>query len=401
MPSRPHLFTFFFVLAFILCAGCTDAPKPHRVPVLNAADLKNTTVAPVLEQEALPGHSTLYCATFQMAWDRLRDDVIKEPVEMTRPPEWLDAINLARISKNDLTPGCYVSMAGYGKDGILPRLNETLKKRFGADAPVVRAMLRPNDILAYAFLLKKLPFKTKFEPFKDPFTFHTSSGDAEVSSFGYKPGPGHKPKLRDMLEQVTIMHYGSNSDFILKLTPEDDNDELILARFPDPTSKVDVKDGALIEPVDDANDQDHHKKTSPRATLATWLELARSRIRESRLKPSERRMNEDERLQVPNFAFDITHDYDDLIGRTVTNRILGPVRYVFTLARQRIRFELNETGAKLKSDSIITLKGAIRKEPRAFIFEGPFLLYLKQKNTETPYLVVWVDSTDLLVKTTK
>ena len=68
-----------------------------------------------------------------------------------------------------------------------------------------------------------------------------------------------------------------------------------------------------------------------------------------------------------------------------------------TEARQEVRFRLNECGATVKSEAIFALKkgGAGRK---ILIFNRPFMLYLKKKDAEYPYLAMWVENDGLMVK---
>ena len=38
--------------------------------------LRSTIITPHLEQKLFPGKNIIYCATFQLAWNELRDDII-------------------------------------------------------------------------------------------------------------------------------------------------------------------------------------------------------------------------------------------------------------------------------------------------------------------------------------
>jgi hypothetical protein len=37
-------------------------------------------------------------------------------------------------------------------------------------------------------------------------------------------------------------------------------------------------------------------------------------------------------------------------------------------------------------------------KPRHFVFDRPFLIYLRERQAEQPYLTVWVESPELLVR---
>jgi hypothetical protein len=95
-----------------------------------------------------------------------------------------------------------------------------------------------------------------------------------------------------------------------------------------------------------------------------------------------------------NNRFDITHSYNELIGRFFINKNFE--EYFITEAVQSIRFKLDEKGALLKSESRIG--GApISPRPKFLIFDKPFLLVMKEKKGTYPYFAVWIDNAELMV----
>jgi hypothetical protein len=74
--------------------------------------------------------------------------------------------------------------------------------------------------------------------------------------------------------------------------------------------------------------------------------------------------------------------------------------YYIAYAVQFIKFLLNEEGAKLRSEmAIISRKCYVSYEekPRQFIFDKPFLIYLKEEK-KAPYFAAWVGNTEILKK---
>ena len=72
--------------------------------------------------------------------------------------------------------------------------------------------------------------------------------------------------------------------------------------------------------------------------------------------------------------------------------------YFIADAVQFIKFILNEEGAKLRSEMAIFAKRCIsfsEKKPRQFIFDKPFLIYLKEKDSPL-YFAAWVANTEIL-----
>ena len=63
-------------------------------------------------------------------------------------------------------------------------------------------------------------------------------------------------------------------------------------------------------------------------------------------------------------------------------------------AKQSIKFKLDRYGAMLESEAMLAA-GAI---PRYFMFDRPFLVYMKKRDCEQPFFVMWVDNAELLNK---
>jgi hypothetical protein len=40
----------------------------------------------------------------------------------------------------------------------------------------------------------------------------------------------------------------------------------------------------------------------------------------------------------------------------------------------------------------------IAPEPRRFVFDSPFLLFIKEPQARYPYLALWINNSELLVK---
>lgn len=68
-------------------------------------------------------------------------------------------------------------------------------------------------------------------------------------------------------------------------------------------------------------------------------------------------------------------------------------------AVQLIRFQLDDSGAILESDAAVVMLNGDEPppEPRRFVFDRPFLLYLQQRQAKQPYFVMWVENPDVLV----
>ena len=59
---------------------------------------------------------------------------------------------------------------------------------------------------------------------------------------------------------------------------------------------------------------------------------------------------------------------------------------------QSIRFTLNRGGAELASEA----KVIYMPIPRVFVIDGPFLLVVRKRGADHPFLALWVEDPELL-----
>jgi hypothetical protein len=333
---------------------------------------------------AIPtAQSVVYCASFQLAWNHLCDEIIKQPsLCLEGDPPMALALNRRLIQASDLDEQTYLAMAGFARDGIGERVRSALCEKFGREPLSDIRLSAPNDILAYAYLEKTLRFPTTFPVFDEPLKF---SDGVAVESFGiYEPNPA--------LAQVEILDYRDRDDFIIRLGDNDRDrlwydgagfsDDLILAKVPPSPTLQETVDAVLTRTTPEAR----------RAAERALYEAGRDsrRILNPKLQPAE------ETLQIPKIALDVQQSYQVLIGKLLCNP--GWEGYYVSKALQAVKFNLDETGVILRSDAAFGLTMGIVEEPRQFIFDKPFLVCLKKHEARYPYLAVWVGNSEVLVK---
>jgi len=330
---------------------------------VQSKELSSTDVVPHTEVKITPGRNVLYCSTFQMAWSELQNDVIGEPIRLTGSPRLADQLNAGQFSKDDLSADSYLAKAGLAKDGIVDEIRREMQERF----PNATLGLPPSAddpstvIVAYAYLVKSLPFETKFDKLRSPIVFQTREGGVSVKAFGIDK---HSPNGNALRSQIRVIDYKDSNDFVLELKTTQPNEQLVLA------------------------------KVAPAATLEETLAMVHRRAADA---GDESPVKGDERFRVPNVAVAVTHHYAELIGRRLLNDDWN--KLFIDSAEHAIGFSLDEAGAEVESHGYISkTKSAARRDqrPRSFIFDRPFLVYLKQRDAERPYLALWVETAEVL-----
>jgi hypothetical protein len=356
MYQAPKVTVAVLIVLGIILSFCPDPAQP-----LNQ---ETTNITPHMDVPLEPGRNVLFCSTFQLAWNEMKNNIIREDIRLEKPLEMVRRLNSGRATKADISEEDYLSMVGYGADNIADKINRALRTKFGDGAPVVDDIYNDDDIiLAYAFLWKELQFANAFEDCIDPIHFNAGGGRAPVEGFGIVHYAGERhSNLRD---QVEIIEYEHPGDFIVGLASTNPDDEIILANV------------------------------SPGRTLLDTYEQVNRRAERARRGTGASRLGDKDVLLIPKFDVAIDHRYASLLGLHLRNE--GFQQYFVAEARQDVRFRLDECGAAVKSEAIL----AIKKGPMDFKllrFDKPFLLYLKKKGAAYPYLAVWVENTELMVQ---
>lgn len=360
-----------------LCSAASGRPFPglggdlpmqmveeiEQVP-LPATELRRTGIAPHLNVPLVQGRNAVYCATFQIAWDRLRDDVVNEPIRLSGNPALSSELNAHGFPRSSLSADSYVAIAGLGSDGTVNQIRSEMAKKF----PSFPARLVPtseNAIVAYAFLQKRLPFALSFDRLAKPLNIRETNRVVNVFSFGIQDVASHGPREEELRKQVTVLDYVNDDDFVIRLvTPRE---YVVLA------------------------------KVSRNGTLGEMLADVRGRVTRPRGRNVSPELAIEETIAVPLLSLFVEQEYQELMGRTLQNQRFSGLPIVS--ARQLIHFQLDESGAILESEAELQFLNGDEPPPRPrhFVFDEPFLIYLQESPSQEPYLVMWVENSELMV----
>ena len=108
--------------------------KPYSPPAVafkgKSHDLKQSVIVPTLDTPVPAGKNIIWCAPFQMAWDHLKDDVVKEPIRIANAEIVAKRLNGSPFSESDLPDKSFYAAAGLVKDGIDQKIRQEMHERF-------------------------------------------------------------------------------------------------------------------------------------------------------------------------------------------------------------------------------------------------------------------------------
>ena len=133
----------------------------------------------------------------------------------------------------------------------------------------------------------------------------------------------------------------------------------------------------------------------PKPTLTEMLATVENMIEKSQDQESPG-LRSGDILFVPDMMWRIVHHFSELEGHDFTNANLQGQR--IDVCQQDTQFRLGRSGAELKSEVQSHMKSAAPKTETVYIFNRPFLLYMKKRGKKMPYFVMWIENAELLCK---
>jgi prepilin-type processing-associated H-X9-DG protein len=366
----------------------TEIKQPQTI---NSSDLKQTSIVATLDCPIPEHRNVIWCSTFKMAWDKMKDDIIGEPIRVIGAEELAARLNQAKISPADLNEDSYYATAGFIEKSFIEQIQKDMAKLFPSE-PVpsfnefdgLSQEVKDEAILAYSYLNVNVEFEHLFYTNRKKFAFNNPDGtNTNVTSFcNFSELETEYENTKKISQQVDVLYYKrgkrhDGSEFAVDLSRQTQPYQVVLAVVP--------RRASLTEMIADLEKKISEFKLDP-----DYEELRK-------LRPKEHKDDMADELVVPDVLYILTHHFKELEGKSLGNRkYLGNIIYE---AMQMIDFSLSRTGVVLKSESRMVSFGMEVHSvlPRYFHFNRPFLIYVKKRGAEhSPFFVMWVDNAELL-----
>jgi hypothetical protein len=330
--------------------------------------LTRTVIVPTLDSPCPPGRNVVWCSSFQLAWNEMKDKVVGAPLQVVGAEEVAARLNATKQSASDLDPKSFYIAGGSIKDGIVGKIKKDMAAKFPS-----HVLPDFNDytdgIVSYSYLTANVPFKYPFEQVEEGLAFADSQGGkTQVDCFGLPETSHHKSKKTR--EQIEILYWRESDRSSKGHYWETSKCAIDLSKYSRPYQVI----VALVE---------------PKGSLDQTLEYVRAEIDKARRFMGRRELGRADILEVPEMVWKIDHRFFELIGKVLVN-VKGPI----TEAMQTIEFRLDRSGAKVESEALLAAKSV----PKRLTFDRPFLVYMQKRGAERPFFVMWVDNAELLVR---
>jgi hypothetical protein len=165
--------------------------------------LRQTVIVPTLDTPFPSGKNVIWCSSFQLAWNEIRDKVVGAPLTVVGAEEVATRLNTASQSASDLEPGTFYAASGRVNDGIVNKIKKDMATKFPSHIPpnFAQDAQEPDGILAYSYLAASVPFPHPFQ--QAQVAFGNSRGrKTKVEAFGVW---GYGAQYEEIRRQVGIL----------------------------------------------------------------------------------------------------------------------------------------------------------------------------------------------------
>lgn len=346
--------------------------RPKVVPVADAEckliEPKETAVLATLDEPIPDGRNAVWCASFPIAWKKLQDGT---PIELDGSPAIAERLNAAPNPTSDCPADALFTHVGGLDEETKETIREETIAQFGSEpAEWLDELPDMSDgTNIYVRLEVGIPFDPPYLVLPRGGRFVPGDGPpTQVEAFGFDMEAALVGLPADVWSRAGVLFYeGDDEDYeaesfyAVDLQFDSAPSQIVLACVPR---------GETLEAT--YNDVQRRMKN---ATDSGRFPHA--------VEPMDY-------LTVPSMNWRIVHHYSELEGKTIRSGSYAGQPILQAIEDTRLR--LGHDGVKLRSESDI----AVGCVPRCYDFTRPFLLYMKQRDSDRPYFVMWVENAELL-----
>jgi len=381
------IFIFLFLVPIIICCSACWTQKQKTVQPEQPSPLipvKNNSDGGFAVETA-----DVWTPTFQLCWNELINLLGTKTVEyINGNPPLADELNKQKFQKSDLNGKDYYISVSKQTLQNKKKIEKAIKEKFNETSDILAQFNFPNipddrtnEWFIYSILIKNFPFSAAFD-ILSPEYFNDKQ-DSKYKYFGIiSENSTNKENVRELKKHITPLFYANDDDFALSITDKSDSEEMILYLTDSNKSFDEIFDEI--------------KEKSLRKDEYTKIRTIQQK------QGDDVTIVFENKYKVPYLDMDKTLAFDSELANKPIKNNNGEDFYIKKTI-QTIKFKLDNTGAKLKSEAAISgLKSAMYikkiKIYNNYYFNRPFVIFLKEKNKDKPYFAARIKDGKYLVK---
>lgn len=326
----------------------TEIEEPNKPTSSSKTSLSSTEgITTVLTLDDEITDNTIWCGTFQLIWNDLKNDLAKQDIVFNPQLKVVENLNKETFTTKELSEESYYKKIGTPSLKLKEEIEKAIKDKFNETSDILDDFewenRDPLDYFLYVMLKKEFQFEKAFEELENGKFGNYDN----VKYFGIK-----KDESGELRKQVDVLYYNSKDDFAIKLKTKQE-DEVILCKNPKGT---------------------------------TFNEIYQNIEGQKNTYKGNKKLQEGELLKVPNIKLKEKTEFTEIQNKPFY--FSNGDEYEIEKALQTIEFELDKTGGKIKSEAGMMVKyesAIMLDEIREFSVDDTFAIFLVEQGKEKPY----------------
>lgn len=345
IENKSKLFLVGLIVILLLISIGLKARKEKK--------LDTTDIHMVLSLEDKIENNTIWCGTFNIIWNDLKNEVAKQDIVFSPQLEIVEHLNKGTFTTKELNENSYYKVLDQPSLELKQKIEKAIKEKFQETSAILEDFDWTNggekDYFLYAMLKKEFTFPQVFSELKKDSFNKTPN----VSYFGIDA----KTK-NSVRSQVEVLYYKNAEDFAIRLKTKNEDEVLITIS----------------------------------QNQITFLDIYQTIQERSKVYNGSKTFNEQDTLKIPKLHFKTKKEFTTLENQEFP--LADGEIYYIKKALQTVELELDKTGGKVKSEAGMsaTNKGVVTENnARHFDVDHTFTLFLKEKGKDLPYLAMQVE----------
>lgn len=329
------------------------------ISTAQAQEVNSIEVLPTMNTQST-AQNRIWVGTFQLVWNELTDEIVKAPVKfLDFDSQMANNLNQKQFKKSNLNEKSYYVKSGIVSPALKAEIEKNIKSKFHETSDILKMFdftYNPEKIFVYAMLKKDFRFTNAFDKLA---TGNFGNSQEKVKYFGINDNSNQK-----LYKNVSVLFYNDDNDFAVKLYTKG-KDEVLLYRTND--------DKTFDKYYAELND-----KTAKYS--------------------GDKNFVKNDTLTIPDIKLYQETSFNELEGHQIVGTNMQIDKTIET-----VDFRMNNKGVKLKSEAAIMLRcmSLAPREGRDFTFNNNFVLFLIEKDQNTPYYAMKVSDVAAINKTGK
>lgn len=309
--------------------------------------------------------NSAWCGTFQLVWNDMINNVIKQDVKFINgsnldvAQKMADNLNKQAFKEEMLTEKDYYKVFDKMSLELKSKIEKAIKEKFNEKSDILDDINWSDDPTSWVFytmLKKEFNFKKDFDELENG---KFANKYKDIKYFGINENSDS-----ELYSQIDVLYYNDYNDYAVILNTKE-GEQVILARGLEGN---------------------------------TFASLYNNLSSKTKDYSGNKKFTEKDTLKVPNIKIKEKKEFTELYNKDFLDT--ENKSYRITKALQTIQLDMDKSGGKIKSEAaVIATENAIAVaepvERRSFNFDDKFTMFLKEKGKNLPYFAANIENITL------